>query len=155
VTIWFSHNLPDRPSLQVSERTKTAEELAELERRRLAALEARRLKRMRADDVADDVADDIGADISASGGYRARRLKRQRGQTRAETGPSGAQFFLISNFCISAAVAPKTVRRRKLEKLDGLEDIGHNLAGKACCWQLLVTIQCMASTGIPACTFDP
>ncbi|CAL8463440.1 g2974 [Coccomyxa elongata] len=73
---------------QVSERTKTAEELAELERQRLEALEARRQKRMRAGaDEADDL--DAEGDVAPSGGYKARRQKRQKRLQHADHGPSG------------------------------------------------------------------
>ncbi len=76
--------------VQVSERTKTAEELAELERQRLEALEARRQKRMRAGaDEADDL--DAEGDVAPSGGYKARRQKRQKRLERADHGPSGWQ----------------------------------------------------------------
>lgn len=88
---------PGANRMQVSERTKTAEELAELERQRLEALEARRQKRMRAGtDEADDAGHDVGPDeVAPSGGYKARRLKRQRGQTHVETGPSGARCLSL------------------------------------------------------------
>ena len=80
----------------MSERTKTAEELAELERQRLEALEARQQKRMRAG--ADEVDDLEGeGDVAPSGGYKARRQKRQKRLQVADHGPSGGQHYLYSD----------------------------------------------------------
>ncbi len=79
----------------MSERTKTAEELAELERQRLEALETRRLKRMRAGaDETGDALDDDGGDVVPAGGYKARRQKRQKGLQREQHGPSGGRQIL-------------------------------------------------------------
>jgi hypothetical protein len=102
-------------ALQASERTLTAEELQEKEQQRLAALEAARLKRMRAEagsaaaaaagdeggseDAADD--DDGGAAGAAGlpqGGYAAKRERMQREaeqwekRQRRKMQASGARF---------------------------------------------------------------
>lgn len=76
--------------LQVSDRTKTSEELAELERLRLEALEKQRLKRMTAA-AGTEIGDADEADAKpaqAAGGYAARRQKRQKLMMEAD-GPSG------------------------------------------------------------------
>lgn len=84
-------------ALQVSDRTKTAEELAELERLRLEALEKQRLRRMTAAASAEggdaDEADAVPA--QAAGGYAARRQKRQKlsSEAEADIGPSGMYTF--------------------------------------------------------------
>ena len=82
-----------RASLQVSDRTKTAEELAELERLRLEALEKQRLKRMTAAASGENGdADEPDAEpAQATGGYAARRQKRRKlsSEAEAEFGPSG------------------------------------------------------------------
>jgi hypothetical protein len=80
--------------VQASERTLTAEELQEKEQQRLAALEAARLKRMRAEagsaaaaagdedadgdaDAADDDDDALAGNVP-QGGYAAKRARMQR-----------------------------------------------------------------------------
>ena len=82
-------------TVQVSDRTKTAEELAELERLRLEALEKQRLKRMTAAASAENAdADEADAEPAlAVGGYAARRQKRRKLSSDAEAGvgPSGEQ----------------------------------------------------------------
>lgn len=75
----------------MSDRTKTAEELAELERLRLEALEKQRLKRMTAAAGSEDAgAEEAGREpVQATGGYAARRQKRQKLMSEADNGPSG------------------------------------------------------------------
>ena len=79
--------------MQVSDRTKTPEELAELERVRLEALEQQRLKRMSAAAGAEDGDADGDADraepAQATGGYAARRQKRRKLMSDVDHGPSG------------------------------------------------------------------
>ena len=79
---------------QVSDRTKTPEELAELERARLEALEKQRLKRMTAaaDAEAREAEEPVGEPVQASGGYAARRQKRRKLVLDAENGPSGGNL---------------------------------------------------------------
>ena len=93
--------------LQVSDRTKTAEELAELERVRLEALEKQRLKRMTAAASAENGnADEADAEpAQAKGGYAARRQKRRKLSTDAEAefGPSGEHIYI--SVCIRASKA--------------------------------------------------
>lgn len=74
---------------------KTAEELAEEERQRLEALEAQRLKRMRAGPDAEEADLEGGNAPLLTGGYAARRQKRQRQAQKAETGPSGTACFAL------------------------------------------------------------
>lgn len=98
--ILFTNALCILPALQVGERTKTAEELAEAEAARLQALEASRLKRMHASGGDDDGKDgDAVADGAplAAGGYAARRQKRQRREAAATVaaGPSGAPWLHV------------------------------------------------------------
>ena len=76
---------------QVSDRTKTPEELAEQERARLEALEKQRLKRMTAaaDAEAREGEEPAGEPAQATGGYAARRQKRRKLVLDTENGPSG------------------------------------------------------------------
>ena len=80
---------------QVSDRTKTPEELAELERARLEALEKQRLKRMTAaaDAEAREAEEPAGEPVQATGGYAARRQKRRKLVLDAENGPSGKNLM--------------------------------------------------------------
>ena len=90
-------------SVQVSDRTKTSEELAELERARLEALEQQRLKRMRAAASAEDGDADRDADgaepAQATGGYAARRQKRRKLMSDVDHGPSGE--LTLNRLCSS------------------------------------------------------
>ena len=83
--------------MQVSDRTKTAEELAELERLRLEALEKQRLKRASADAGADngDANEADAEPAQAMGGYAARRQKHRKLSEQADTGPSGEHCFHV------------------------------------------------------------
>lgn len=96
--IWVS-------SVQVSDRTKTPEELAELERVRLEALEQQRLKRMSAAAGVEDGDADGDADraepAQATGGYAARRLKRRKLMSDMDHGPSGE--LTLNKLCSSPA----------------------------------------------------
>ena len=68
------------------ERTLTAEELAELERQRLEALEAARKRRQSEDAGSEGEGEDGGAPAAPvpAGGYAARRAKRKRAEQRAD-----------------------------------------------------------------------
>ena len=98
---------------QVSDRTKTPEELAELERARLEALEKQRLKRMTAaaDAEAREGEEPAGEPALATGGYAARRQKRQKLVLDAENGPSGENLMLqMSQQSVKSVLTPALLR---------------------------------------------
>lgn len=90
-------------SVQVSDRTKTPEELSKLERARLEALEKQRLKRMSAAAGAEDGDADGDADraepAQAIAGYAARRQKRRKLMSDVDHGPSGE--LMLNRLCSS------------------------------------------------------
>ena len=90
-------------SVQVSDRTKTPEELSELERARLEALEKQRLKRMSAAAGAEDGDADGDPDrvepAQAIAGYAARRQKRRKLMSDVDQGPSGE--LMLNRLCSS------------------------------------------------------